>query len=208
MSDEDFATFQERVAEWSLHCFGSVIPRDRLERGDRMLEEIFELLQSGEYPVERVAMLRDYVWSRPVGEPAQEMGGAYVTLALYAWAHGLDMRVAAETELARIWLKAEAIREKQKTKPKGSPLPIPAEVLVEVELFDLLDLFREFVIQNVTQWKTGAGDHHHPMWVLLANHLGRSYPPKNGPDWRFIQPDNRLTLAEIKNSSGGGGSGD
>lgn len=125
MTDEDFATFQTRVAKWSTACFGETIPRDQLERGDRLLEEVFELLQSGDYPPERVAMLRDYVWTRPVGEPKQELGGVYVTLALYAWALGLDMRDAAETELARVWTKVEAIRAKQLTKPKGSPLPAP-----------------------------------------------------------------------------------
>lgn len=125
--ENDFVTFQKRAFEWAVFCFGPVIPRDKLERSDRLLEEVFELLQSGSYPPERVAMLRDYVWSRPVGEPSQELGGTYVTLAAYSEAHDLDMRDAAETELARVWDKAEVIRAKQLTKPKGSPLPVPTK---------------------------------------------------------------------------------
>lgn len=116
--------FQQRVRPWMLTCFGAEISGDRLERGDRLLEEVFELLQSGNYPPERVAALVDYVWSRPAGEPAQEVGGVMVTLAAYCLAHGLNMHQAGETELARIWTKVEAIREKQKAKPTGTALPV------------------------------------------------------------------------------------
>lgn len=116
-------TFQGRVQPWMQACFGPEISADRLERGDRLLEEVFELLQSGGYPRERVASLTGYVWSRPTGEPAQEVGGVMVTLAAYCLAHELDMHSAGETELARIWTKVEAIRAKQAAKPKGSALP-------------------------------------------------------------------------------------
>lgn len=46
-----------------------------------------------------------------------------VTLAALCLANALDMHDAAETELARIWTKVEAIRAKQAAKPKHSPLP-------------------------------------------------------------------------------------
>lgn len=115
--------FQSRVKPWFLACFGAEISSDRLERGDRLLEEVFELLQSGDYPQDRVAALSSYVWSRPAGEPAQEVGGVMVTLAAYCLAHGLDMHAAGETELARVWTKVEKIRAKQAAKPTGSALP-------------------------------------------------------------------------------------
>ena len=105
-------------------CFGDVIPFDRLERGDRLLEEVLELLQSGDYPPERVAALRDYVWGRPIGEPAQEVGGVMVTLGAYCLAFRLDMHEAGEVELARIWTKVPQIRAKQAAKPVGSALPM------------------------------------------------------------------------------------
>lgn len=124
MSDtHDTNDFQDRVRPWMQACFGEVISNDRLERGDRLLEEVLELLQSGAYPKERVASLVAYVWGRPEGEPAQEVGGVMVTLAAYCLAHGLDMSEAAETELARIWTKVDVIRAKQAAKPKGSALP-------------------------------------------------------------------------------------
>ena len=121
------ADFQARVQPWMIECFGPEISADRLERGDRLLEEVLELLQSGRYPSERVAALTDYVWSREAGEPAQEVGGVMVTLAAYCLAHGLDMHTAGETELTRISAPeiVRKIRAKQAAKPTGSALPIP-----------------------------------------------------------------------------------
>lgn len=124
LPDPDEVSFQPRVEPWMRECFGDVIPFDKVERGDRLLEEVFELLQSGGYDPGRVTALRDYVWGRPVGESAQEVGGVMVTLAAYCLAFGLDMHQAGETELARIWTKVEAIRAKQASKPVGSALPI------------------------------------------------------------------------------------
>lgn len=114
--------FQARVEPWLLECFGAEIAGDKLERGDRLLEEVLELLQSGDYPPDRVAVLTDYVWGRSKGEPSQEVGGTMVTLAAYCWAHGLDAHEAAETELARITQPAiiEKIRAKQAAKPTES----------------------------------------------------------------------------------------
>lgn len=117
---------QSRVAPWMQQCFGAEISADKLERGDRLLEEVLELLQSGDYPAERVLALRDYVWNRPKGAPHQEVGGTMITLAAYCLAHDLDMHAAGEDELRRINRPAiiEKIRAKQAAKPTGSALPI------------------------------------------------------------------------------------
>lgn len=123
-SREQGEAFQQRVAPWMGACFGAEISADRLERGDRALEEFLELLQSGHYPRERVAALTAYVYGRPAGEPHQEVGGVMVTLAAYCLAHGLDMHQAAEDELARVWTKIDTIRAKQAGKPTGSALPV------------------------------------------------------------------------------------
>jgi exonuclease VII small subunit len=120
----EVVAFQQRVQPWMMVCFGPEISADKLERGDRFLEEALELLQSVDYPRERIASLSSYVWSRPKGEPSQEVGGVMVTLAAFCLAHGLDMHEAGETELARIWTKVEKIRAKQAAKPTGSALPV------------------------------------------------------------------------------------
>jgi len=126
--EQERLNFQGRVAPWMQECFGPTISADRVERGDRLLEEVLELLQSGGYDRERVATLVDYVWGRPVGEPDQEAGGVMVTLAAYCLAHDLDLHQAGDRELARISRPeiVKKIRAKQAAKALAigaSPLP-------------------------------------------------------------------------------------
>lgn len=116
--------FQQRVRPWILECFGQDIAGDMTERGDRFLEEVIELLQAHGYDRERIPALVDYVYSRPAGEPAQEVGGVMVTLAAYCGAAGIDMHAAGDAELARVWTMIPQIREKQASKAGvHSPLP-------------------------------------------------------------------------------------
>lgn len=117
------ANFQGRVQPWMLACFGAEISADKVERNHRFLEEALELVQATGCTQSEAHQLVDYVFGRPVGEPVQEAGGVMVTLAALCLAHELDMHTAAETELARIWTKVDAIRAKQAAKPKHSPLP-------------------------------------------------------------------------------------
>lgn len=116
-------SFQLRVRPWLLACFGEMIAGDREERNHRFLEEALELVQSTGCTASEAHQLVDYVYGRPVGEPAQEVGGVMVTLAALCLANNLDMHADAETELARIWTKVEQIRAKQAAKPRHSPLP-------------------------------------------------------------------------------------
>lgn len=125
LSGKEHTSFQSRVKPWMTACFGEAVSSDRLERGDRLLEEVLELLQSGDYPRERIYALVEYVFSRPKGEPAQEVGGVMVTLAAHCLAHDVDMHAAGETELARVWTKVDKIRAKWESKPVGSALPVP-----------------------------------------------------------------------------------
>ena len=115
--------FQGRVAKWMSACFGPEISADRQERNHRFLEEALELVQACGATRHEALALVDYVYGRPKGEPAQEVGGVLVTLAAHCQAHGIDMGGAGETELARVWTKVEQIRAKQATKPRNSPLP-------------------------------------------------------------------------------------
>ena len=116
--------FQQRVQPWMMACFGPEISADRSERNHRFLEEALELVQSCGCTDSEAHQLVEYVFGRPVGDPMQEAGGVMVTLAALCLANDLDMHACAETELARIWTKVEAIRAKQAAKPKHSPLPM------------------------------------------------------------------------------------
>jgi hypothetical protein len=116
-------SFQARVAPWMTACFPPEVCLDQVERNHRFLEEALELVQARGCSRAHAHQLVDYVFDRPAGEPAQEVGGVMVTLAALCIAGDLDMHQAGETELARIWTKIDQIRAKQATKPKHSPLP-------------------------------------------------------------------------------------
>lgn len=115
--------FQRGVFKWMIQCFGLEISHDKQERNQRFIEESIELVQSLGMPKQEVAMLLDYVYNRPNGEPRQEVGGVLVTLAALCGPNDLDMESCGEDELARIWTKIDKIRAKQATKPRNSPLP-------------------------------------------------------------------------------------
>ncbi|WP_253568106.1 hypothetical protein ABEG10_38155 (plasmid) [Burkholderia cenocepacia] len=120
----DAGSFQSRVQPWMLECFGAEIAADCDERNHRFLEEALELVQACGCTASEAHQLVDYTFGRPPGEPMQEVGGVMVTLAGLCLANGLDMHIAGDVELTRVWRKVEQIRAKHAAKPKHSPLPI------------------------------------------------------------------------------------
>jgi len=119
-------SFQALVAKWMAATFDEATCKDRMERNHRFLEEALELAQSLDCTREEALQLVDYVFGRPVGEPAQEVGGVMVTLAALCTPAGIDLEQASENELNRIWTKIDQIRAKQAAKPKHGPLPGPS----------------------------------------------------------------------------------
>jgi hypothetical protein len=117
--------FQARVAPWMLATFGPEISADKIERNHRFLEEALELVQANGCSEDEARQLVAYVYGRPTGEVAQEVGGVMVTLAALCSASAVSLEASAEAELARVWAKVEAIRAKQALKPRHSPLPGP-----------------------------------------------------------------------------------
>ncbi len=121
-------SFQDDVATWMGQCFPSSLSSNMTERGDRLLEEVLELLQAHGYDSARVPTLVNYVFGRPVGEPAQEVGGVMVTLAAYCSVAGLSVQANGQAELDRI-IQPEVmarIRAKQESKNAlhfDTPLP-------------------------------------------------------------------------------------
>lgn len=117
------ADYQSRVKSWVVACFGPEVLEDRRERTHRFTEEALQLSQACGATQEEVLLLVDYVYGRPVGDIANEVGGVMTTLSALNSAHGIDLSAAAEAELAQVWLKKDRIRQKWLSKPNFSPLP-------------------------------------------------------------------------------------
>jgi hypothetical protein len=137
--------FQTRVDGWMQQCFGSEISKDKVERNHRFLEEALELVQALGCTREEANQLVDYVFSRDIGEPSQEVGGVMVTLAALCSASDMDMQACGESELTRILVPeiVEKIRRKQAAKPKFSPLPQVTQASEPVTMIDLEALIWE-----------------------------------------------------------------
>ena len=116
-------SFQHIVDDWLIACFGTKIARDKEERNHRFLEEALELVQACGCTASEAHQLVDYTFGRPAGKIGQEVGGVMNTLAALCLAHGYDMNDEGNREMARCWVKIDTIREKQRNKPKHSPLP-------------------------------------------------------------------------------------
>ena len=116
-------SFQHRVSHFVSYCFGQAAAKDVLERSHRFLEEALELVQASGATAADAHALVDYVYGRPAGEKAQEVGGVMLTLAALCEVHGLSMDDAGEIELARVWTKVNRIRQKQAAKKADSALP-------------------------------------------------------------------------------------
>jgi hypothetical protein len=117
------STFQSRVAEWLADCFGRNSALDGDERLHRFLEEALELAQASGCTRDDATQLVNYVFSRPPGDLALEVGGVMVTLAGLCEASRVNLEDAAELELARNRSRTEEIRAKRARKRMGSPLP-------------------------------------------------------------------------------------
>lgn len=109
--------YQARAADWAKECFGLELATNRPQRNHRFLEEALELVQACELSREDAHSLVDYVYDRPVGDRAQEAGGAMLTLSLLCNAQGLDMNDCGANELERVLGCIDKVRERQLKKP-------------------------------------------------------------------------------------------
>lgn len=114
-------SFQIRCMKWILAWLNTNLVWNKQERNQRFLEEALELVQSLDMDAATAHKLVDYVFSRPPGEPKQELGGVMNTLAILAETNSMSMWQSAEDELARCWNNIDKIREKQKGKPILTP---------------------------------------------------------------------------------------
>lgn len=109
-----------RIFNWVIRVFGPDCAHSTTERVTRHLEESIELAQAHHIPQPLVHNLVNHVYSRPVGNPRQELAGCILTLQAYAAAHNLSLLEVATEELDRIeTLPYHPIRQKQKQKAEA-----------------------------------------------------------------------------------------
>ncbi len=114
-------SFQDRTNHWLLSCMGPKIAKNKHERNFRFGEEALELLQAAGCSKSDVLDLVEYVYGRDVGDLEQEIGGTMVCLAALCTAHGLNLDIAENLELARCWNNIDKIRAKHDAKVLRTP---------------------------------------------------------------------------------------
>jgi hypothetical protein len=114
---EAFTHFAALNADWVAATFGADVMADVTERGFRFGEEAVELLQAVGLTRMDVITLVNYVYDRPVGDMANEIGGCMVTLPSLAHAVNLNLGMIATNTLAACWKNKDAIRIKGSKKP-------------------------------------------------------------------------------------------
>ena len=111
----EIARLQAKTADFLHTCFPDVA-LNRTERGLRVLEETLELAQVLGVPQYQALRLVEYVYARPAGDLAQELGGVAVTLGAAALAAELDLGRCWETEVDRVLGRIEQVRLKHQYK--------------------------------------------------------------------------------------------
>ena len=113
------AVMQQAVLEWMAKVFPARLYRDRQQRCLRFFEEATELVQAFGLPEQQALNVLSYVYARPEGEPAQEVGGVGVTLLALCSTEEIDFNRELFTEFGRINEPdvIEKIQAKQASKP-------------------------------------------------------------------------------------------
>lgn len=104
-ADAARAARQATVYDWGVRAFGAEQMTSTAQRGIRMAEEAIELAQACGVDLAQLHKLADYVYGRPVGTIASELGGVGVTLLALAQSCGLDADECERAEVVRVTSK-------------------------------------------------------------------------------------------------------
>lgn len=92
---------QEQMRAWVTRNWGDKA-MNRVERVERLLEEVIELAQAEGLPLDALTRISRHVYHKPPGEPAQEVGGIATCLLAYCAGTGISADAAEAAELQRI----------------------------------------------------------------------------------------------------------
>lgn len=96
---------QAQVAEWCVAAFGGDHAASLPQRGLRHAEEAIEAAQAAGTNPDQIHKLVDYIYAKPPGDMAQEIGGSGLTLLALANAAGISADDAEAAEVARVLSK-------------------------------------------------------------------------------------------------------
>lgn len=111
-------SFQRRVFNWVSKAFGEKNATDPTERAKRLLEETLELTQACGMSEQAAEDLVKYVYSRPIGEIEQEIGGVMMCIACLSEARSLNAEDCGKIELYRVESSIHTSRIKHQQKPR------------------------------------------------------------------------------------------
>lgn len=111
---------QGRITGWVVSCLGLESLMDRKVRATRVLEEAIELAQAEGIQEHFVEAWVKRVYSRPPGEPIQEMAGIGFCLLAYAVCVDENLGHVVEAEVTRVSTPEmmKRIKERQAEKMK------------------------------------------------------------------------------------------
>ncbi|WP_244475506.1 hypothetical protein [Rhizobium sp. Leaf311] len=100
-------------------------PTDIAERNARCFEESIETAQAFGMTEDEAIALVKYTFSRPVGDPAKEIGAKVLTAFSLGVIANIDVMAAAEADLEKLQRPEtiERIRAKRATRHGRGPLP-------------------------------------------------------------------------------------
>lgn len=124
-------TMQQQVDEWMRATFSDAVCRDPIERSYRFMEESVELAQAAGCSHERALELVEYVYGRPQGDTAKEVGDVLITLAALCNTFDIDMDDQFNHQQCENWKNKDRILAKHIRKPIISALPGADEVGAE-----------------------------------------------------------------------------
>ncbi len=118
------AGYQKRV-EAAHNALFHDDPTDIAERNARSFEESIETAQAFGMTEDEAIALVKYTFSRPVGDPAKELGAKVLTAFSLGVVAGIDVMAAAEADLEKLQRPETIarIRAKRSTRHGRGPLP-------------------------------------------------------------------------------------
>jgi hypothetical protein len=96
---------QWRVGTWCIAAFGQEEATNLPQRGLRLLEEAAETAQATGVPRDKATAIINYVYDRPPGSTAQELGGVQLCCLALAEAAQLDADECELREVNRVLAK-------------------------------------------------------------------------------------------------------